>query len=161
MKRPSVHQNRVDAIIRPIRTITMILSLFASLTTIAIAHDSSLQPNPSKQLKSAERLVYKKQYKKAITTLKKVTKAQPRNADAWNLLGFASRNINQLEAASRAYENALNVNPEHKGALEYQGQLFIFLKDFDAANENLRKLETLCPAGCEELDYLQQALAKT
>ena len=42
------------------------------------------------------------------------------------------------------YNKALALNPMHKGALEYQGELFVELGQLDKAKENLAKLNHLC-----------------
>ena len=160
MNTVSTHSKRIGAIIRVMRIAVLVLPLSVLLPPTAYADFGPSEPDATAQMKSAERLVYKKKYSKAIKTLKNVTQSQPDNADAWNLLGFASRKTDQLGLARQAYEKALTANPDHKGALEYQGELFIRLGDIDAAKANLKKLETLCPSGCEELTLLAQALSQ-
>ena len=54
-----------------------------------------------------------------------LTKADAKNADAWNLLGFTYRKLGQLDDSDAAYLTVLSINPDHLGALEYQGELFI------------------------------------
>lgn len=110
------------------------------------------------ELAAAKRLIDKKRYSVAIGKLQKLIDTDENNADAWNLLGYAARNNGQLKQSATAYSNALSIDPAHKGALEYQGELLIATGDIEAAQENLRKLAELCPAGCEEHDDLQTAL---
>ena len=108
----------------------------------------------------AARLIKKEQYRKAISQLRKAVGKDKKNADAWNLLGFASRKAGDLETSADAYAKALALEPEHKGALEYQGELFITQGAIGKARENLDKLIALCPGGCDERSKLEQALAK-
>lgn len=82
----------------------------------------------------------------------------PNDADAHNLLGFALRNSGELAAAERAYVRALELDPDHLGALEYQGELFVILGEIDAAEANLARLALLCDA-CEEHEDLAEAIA--
>ena len=112
------------------------------------------------RVSKAGKLIKKERYKKAITQLRKALKKDADNADAWNLLGFASRKTGELDASAEAYGKALALDPEHKGALEYQGELFITQGNIDQAKANLAKLTELCPKGCDERSKLEQALAQ-
>jgi len=147
----------IAGIIRCIQGFVALTVITLSTGSMAYANGGAA-PSASQALKSAERLVYKENYALAIEKLETVTSAEPNNADAWNLLGFALRKSDQLEDAAAAYLQALSIDPEHKGALEYQGELFIRLGDSESAAQNLSKLQTLCPTGCEELELLQKAL---
>lgn len=112
------------------------------------------------QLAEARSLLEKEKYKAAIQALNAVTQQDYRNADAWNLLGFSHRKLGNMKRSAKYYKKALKLNPEHKGALEYQGELFISLNKLDQAKENLRLLDALCPDGCEQLTDLTEAIAK-
>ena len=79
--------------------------------------------------------------------------------DRQNLLGFTSRKAGAYAAASVHYESALDINPKHLGALEYQGELFIALGDFEKAELNVKKLKKICWIGCKERKMLVDALA--
>jgi Tfp pilus assembly protein PilF len=96
-------------------------------------------------------------YAAALPMLVAITKADPGNADAWNLLGFSYRKVSQLDASNAAYLKVLKINPNHLGALEYQGELFIAQGKIKAAQANFNKLQGLCGA-CEEAEDLEKAL---
>ena len=96
---------------------------------------------------------------KAIADLKLIVKADPKSADAFNLLGFSYRNHGDLKAADAAYERALNINPNHTGALSYQGVLYVKLGKLDEAKANLVKIEKLCGnTTCAEYVELSKAI---
>ena len=76
------------------------------------------------------------------------------------MLGFSYRKSGNLDEAAKHYDKALGLDPKHKGALEYQGELFLMLGDKGAAEENLEKLDKICWLGCEELDELRTAIRK-
>lgn len=158
-------QNPLAAMILAIQRVVVVFAFAVACTvsfsTAALAAGGSSEPDFSQKLKTAERLIYKENYAAAIKQLKEITKAEPDNADAWNFLGFAYRKSDNLEQASLSYEKALTAEPEHKGALEYQGELFIRLGDQDAAQRNLETLKQLCPSGCEEFDLLQEAMSQS
>lgn len=105
----------------------------------------------------AKALIGAGKYDEARVILAAVTKAEPGNADAWNLLGFSSRKSGDLKAAGKAYNKALKLNPNHLGALEYQGEMYIQLGQGDKAKANLEKLKAACGT-CEEMQDLEKAL---
>jgi tetratricopeptide (TPR) repeat protein len=43
------------------------------------------------------------------------------------ILGFSFRKMGNLDKAAFYYEKALTISPKHKGALEYQGEMFLTL----------------------------------
>lgn len=94
----------------------------------------------------------------AIVDLKKLTDTHD-HADVFNLLGFSMRKTGDMKGAALYYAKALDFDPEHKGALEYQGEMFVQLGQMDKAKANLVKLVKLCPTGCEEREDLEKAIA--
>ena len=97
-------------------------------------------------------------YHEAIPLLKLADSKKPKDADINNLLGFSHRKTGDLEKAGAYYRKALKIDGKHKGALEYQGELFLMLGNKAAAEDNLRKLDKICWLGCSELDDLQTAI---
>ncbi len=75
------------------------------------------------------------------------------------MLGFSFRKTKDFSRAERNYKRALRLDPEHKGALEYMGELYLETKRREKAEELLARLEKLCPGGCEELEDLRAAFA--
>lgn len=94
----------------------------------------------------------------AANLLQPITQAQPRNADALNLMGYVLRRSGNLSQAASYYQAALAANPNHLGALEYQGELFVMQGNAAAAQANLAKLQSLCGT-CEEERDLAAAIA--
>jgi Flp pilus assembly protein TadD len=99
-----------------------------------------------------------KDYKGAIKSLNNLVDFGIVDADVFNLLAFSLRKDGNLEQAGVYYRRALGMNPNHKGALEYQGELFLQLGDRAGAERNLARLRGLCPSGCEELEDLEEAI---
>ena len=83
-------------------------------------------------------------------------------ADRLNLLGFTARKSGRLDVAGKYYDAALKLHPEHIGALEYQGELFLQLGKIEKAKTNLTKLEKICWKQCsaesELRTFIQRAL---
>jgi Flp pilus assembly protein TadD len=90
----------------------------------------------------------------AITDLKKIAETTT-HADVYSLLGFALRNAGNIDEAKVFYAKALDFDPDHKGAHEYLGELYLKINDMPKATEQLVILEKLCTKGCEELDDLR------
>ncbi len=109
--------------------------------------------------KSAVAKVKQARYASAIEDLKKALKQNSKNADFWSLYGFAARKAGSSELAEKAYARALELNPDHLGALEYSGELYIETKRIEEARKRLERLVLLCPQGCRERTLLEQALA--
>lgn len=98
-------------------------------------------------------------YDEGIEAMKKVVAADAKNADAYNQLGFAYRKKGDVKSAGMYYDTALQINAMHKGALEYQGELFLKMNKTEDALKNRARLQALCPTGCAELKELDRAIA--
>jgi tetratricopeptide (TPR) repeat protein len=106
----------------------------------------------------AKALVDAGEYTAALPKLLTVTQAEPENADAWNLLGFTHRMLGQTDESAQAYLVVLKINPDHLGALEYQGELFLQTGKPEEAKANLAHIEALC-GSCEQAEDLEKAIA--
>jgi tetratricopeptide (TPR) repeat protein len=139
-----------------------IFSLFISLFLImqpAMAADTSDSNSPP-DLETAKTLIAKKDWPAAITSLEKFVKANPNNADGFNLLGFSLRNSKRYPEAIFNYKEALRIDPNHRGAHEYLGQTYVQTKQLDKAKELLASLEKICGVQCEEYLDLKKAIDK-
>ena len=103
-------------------------------------------------------LIKAKDYKGALAEMMPLLQ-KVQHADLYNLIGFASRKSGDMKQAATFYAKALDFDAEHKGALEYQGEMFVELGQLDKAKANLVKLVKLCPQGCEEREDLEKAIA--
>ena len=99
-------------------------------------------------------------FKQALADLKIIDSEFKNNADVNNLLGYSSRKLKQYKPAATYYEKALKINPNHIGALEYQGELFVLTNKVSAAKKNLAKLEKICGLKCGEYLDLKKAIGK-
>ena len=109
-------------------------------------------------LNMVQSLVYGKKYKKAEKRLISLEVKFPQNADIQNYLGFVSRKMDKLGKSDAYYKKALQIDPMHKGALEYQGELFLQYKNVEKAKANLKLLERICGVNCEEYKDLKKAI---
>ena len=136
-------------------------TIFVSLPAVAAGGgDYSSTASKSAAYNEAVALIKAENYLDAITKLKKAKQSAKDDADIQNLLGFSYRKLGNLDEAATHYNKALDLDPKHKGALEYQGELFLMLGDKAAAEDNLEKLDKICWLGCDELDELRAAIEK-
>lgn len=57
--------------------------------------------------------------------------ANPGMKEAWNLIGYTSRQLGEYEASLAAYEKALALVPDYPEAIEYRAELFLLTGKFD------------------------------
>jgi len=103
-------------------------------------------------------LIQQKQFAAAIVPLKKAIAAQPGNADYLTELAYASRKAGDRDASFAYYEAALKADPDHIGAMNYLGMLYIETDRPHKAAELLEKIDEECFFTCDEYTTLKAAL---
>jgi Flp pilus assembly protein TadD len=98
-------------------------------------------------------------YKGGAQLLLQVVQKEPKNADAYNLLGFATRKSGDANGALQYYNQALGIDPKHLGAHEYIGEAYLMLGRVQEAEQELARLDSLCVFGCTEQKTLKAAIA--
>jgi len=143
------------------RKLRSTLIAFALLTgvaaTPALAVDNMMSSD-APDLAAVRAKIKAKDWNAAIKDLNGMIDTGVQHADVYNLLGFSLRNSGDMKGAQTYYAKALDYDPEHKGELEYQGEMFVKLGQLDKAQVNLAKLVKLCPQGCEEREDLEEAI---
>jgi len=132
-----------------------VLGAAAIVPAVQAANNAPSTPVPDLTTVRAE--IKAKKYDAALTELKVLVVSYP-TADVYSLLGHALWKTGDPTQGMTYYNKALALDPSHKGALEYQGELFVELGQIDKAKENLKKLGHLCWFGCEEEDDLKEAI---
>lgn len=142
----------------------VLATVLAPAVMAAGSPSTSSRPAPTRQAAQPSdfelgvKAVQARDFERALPLFEKVTRAEPRNADAWNYLGFSQRQLRHFDQSLAAYQKALALNPNHRGAIEYLGELYLDLGEPDKAREQLAKLQSLCPKGCSEFDDLSKAV---
>ncbi len=111
-------------------------------------------------LNSIEKLLYSQQFNEALIQVRLLDNKYPDNADINNYYGFIYRKMGEYGKSGQFYKKALQLDPRHKGALEYQGELFIKTNKTDMAEKNLALLKSICGTSCTEYKKLEKALKK-
>jgi len=137
----------------------LVLSLLLSVasTTGALAVDN-ITTKDAPDLTAVRAKIDAKDFKGAVAELQTML-VKYQHADVYNLLGFSLRKSGDPKQALTFYRKALDFDPQHKGALEYLGELYVETGQIDKAKENVVLLKKLCPDGCKELTELEQSIA--
>ena len=135
-----------------------ILGLIVLVTFSVLLHAAKYDKkvDPSELYEKATNHLKNAEYRKASRVLSKYTKSKPKDADGWTLYAFTQRKLKNYKKAEVNYEKALELDPENKIALEYQGELFVETQRLGLAQVNLNKLKELCPTSCDELEQLRK-----
>ena len=97
--------------------------LMLSMGSIAHGVDTSATRERAPDLTTIRTQLKAKAYIPARDTLLELADTHD-DADVFNLLGFALRKSGDYGKALTYYQKALDLDPEHKGAHEYLGELY-------------------------------------
>ncbi len=107
----------------------------------------------------AKALIEARNYSAAMPLLQQVVAKDARNADAYNLMGYATRKSGDPNGSLQYYNQALAIDPKHIGAHEYVGEAYLMLDRLPEAEQHLARLDSLCVFGCTEYRMLKSAIA--
>ncbi len=143
------------------RSASRLLAFSAStFTAQAQAADTTPSaPAAADPLASARALIAENKWVAAIEELKRV--GDSGSADWNNLMGYSHRKAKTPDyaAAERYYDAALRIDPQHRGALEYSGELYLMTGDLARAEQRLAALDKACFLPCSEYTDLKKAIA--
>ena len=80
-----------------------------------------------------------KDFAGALKDLNKISDTV-QHADVYNLIGFTSRKTGDYKNAATFYSKALDFDANHKGALEYQGEMYVELGQVDKAKADRKSV---------------------
>lgn len=132
--------------------------------TLAATVSFAADEGPAVSAKAADPLgpareqIAAKKWVAAIDELKKVNATG--SADWNNLMGYSYRKAKtpDYDAAERYYNEALRIDPKHRGALEYSGELYLMKGDLGKAEERLTTLDKVCTFSCAEYRDLKKSV---
>lgn len=151
----------------PIFFVVAVLVGLLGLAPAALAVGGTAAPSASlrnstpeeRQMMRAEALIRVQDFETAIVVLEDILRREPRSADALNWLGFSHRKLGRFDEALAHYEKALAIDPRHRGANEYLGELYLQMGQPEKAELRLAVLAEACGPGCEEYAELKDAIA--
>jgi cytochrome c-type biogenesis protein CcmH/NrfG len=149
------------------KTLQSIMASTALLVSLGLA--PALVPAPAfavdnmeltdaPDLSSVRAKIKANDYAAALAKLRDLAE-DTQQADVYNLLGFTLRKTGDFKTSLTYYTKALELQPDHKAAREYLGELYVETGNMAKAKEQLAILAKLCPGGCEEREDLQKAIS--
>jgi tetratricopeptide (TPR) repeat protein len=137
---------------------TLIVLLVVSVSSGQVASANGGGGGRTSELEPFTDLIEREKYQQAIDKLDKALVKAPDNPDLLNLVAYSHRKLEHYEIALNYYQKALQIDPDHLGANEYLGELYLHLGDLDKALERLAVLDSECFFGCDEFDDLEDAI---
>jgi tetratricopeptide (TPR) repeat protein len=131
---------------------------FSAVTAFPALAVDNIQSTDAPDLTSVRARIDAKDYAGALAELRGLAEDN-QQADVYNLMGFTLRKTGDYRTSLTYYTKALELQPDHKGAREYLGELYVDTGEMAKAEEQVASLKQLCPSGCEELQDLQKAIA--
>ena len=103
----------------------------------------------------------RKDWPAAQAILKEAVARAPGNADYHNMYAYTVRKgpNPDLSLVFKHYNQALALDPKHKGAHEYIGEAYLMVKNVAKAKEHLAQLDKICFLPCAEYTELKNAIA--
>jgi Flp pilus assembly protein TadD len=151
----------MNAMVKTLKASVVLAGLVLSGTLFAAGSETA--PSEARRLPelvAGKAAIEAKDWKKAIDDLSRAAAKEPENADIQNFLGYANRKSGNLEAAFKHYNEALKLDPKHRGAHEYIGEAYLMQGNLAKAEEHLAALDKLCLFSCEEYRDLKNSIAE-
>jgi Flp pilus assembly protein TadD len=134
------------------------LGLAPVLTSAPAFAVDNMESTDAPDLSSVRAKIKANDYAGALAELRDLAE-DTQQADVYNLLGFTLRKTGDFKTSLTYYTKALELQPDHKAAREYLGELYVETGNVEKAKEQLAILAKLCPGGCEEREDLQKAIS--
>ena len=114
----------------------------------------------SKEYKAGVAAIKAKNWQGGIDWMTKAVAVTPKDADAYNWLGYSHRKLGHYPEALENYKKALELDPDHRGVREYLGEAYLEMNQLDEAKKQLAALDKLCFLPCEQYSELKEAVEK-
>jgi tetratricopeptide (TPR) repeat protein len=150
--RPASEGGEGETFVRSVlgmRRLALLLPLLAAAPAAAVLPEPPGDP----QVAEGVRMLEGGRYELGLPLLEAALARLPGDPDILVYIAFAHRRAGRTDPAMEAYAQALSRDPNHPGALAYQGALFLELGRRAEAEANLARLRASC-AGCPETDTL-------
>jgi hypothetical protein len=139
-----------------------ILTLLASAAFAAATNDAPTPAAPKDPvLEKVSAATARQDWAGAQATLKEALARDARNAEYHSLYAYSIRKgpNPDMSLVFQHYNEALAIDPKHRGAHEYLGEAYLMVGNLPKAKEELATLDKLCFFSCEEYTLLKKAVA--
>jgi len=145
------------------RWIILAFSLVSASAYAAGSPDPAPVPEKKKDsvLEGYQQASARQDWNAAAAALRGGIAADPANAEYHNLYAYSLRKgpNPDMSAVFKHYNEALRLDPKHKGAHEYIGEAYLMVGNVAKAKEHLSMLDKLCFFSCTEFSDLKKAIA--
>ena len=102
-----------------------------------------------------------KDWKGAAAAMQAALSKDPNNPDYHSLYAYSLRKggTQDMDLVFKHYNEALRLDPKHRGAHEYLGEAYLMVGNVAKAKEELSALDKLCFFGCSEYNELKSSIA--
>ena len=140
---------------------SILAGVLAGGSVFAAADSAPAEPKDP-VLEKVSAATARKDWAAAQAALAPALAANPQNASYHNLYAYAIRKgaNPDMSLVFKHYNEALRIDPKHKGAHEYIGEAYLMIGNVAKAKEHLAQLEKICGKGCEEYQDLAKAIAE-
>ena len=97
----------------------------------------------------------------AQATMKDALARDPNSADYHNMYAYTLRKgpNPDMGLVFKHYNEALRIEPKHRGANEYLGEAYLMVGNLPKAKEQLAALDKICVLSCREYTELKSSIA--
>ena len=140
---------------------TILAGVLASGSVFAAADSAPAEPKDP-VLEKVSAATARKDWEAAQAALVPALAANPQNASYHNLYAYSIRKgaNPDMSLVFKHYNEALRIDPKHKGAHEYIGEAYLMIGNVAKAKEHLAQLDKLCFFTCSEFNDLKKAIAE-
>lgn len=144
------------------RYVSAMVALLAA-AQVAFAADTSPAPRANDPyLERFDAAKGRQDWAAAAAVMKEAVAAKADNADYHNLYAYALRKggTREMDQVFMHYNEALRLDPKHRGAHEYLGEAYLMVGNVAKAKDELAALDKLCFFGCSEYNDLKAAISR-
>ena len=142
---------------------SIVIFLFFSKVVLANMQDPTPTTNDNSDIlmdkKSIHKIIDAGEYEKARSNLKIFIENNSSDYEAYNLLGYVERQLQNYELAINFYKKALSIDSNFTGAHHYIAITYLEMDNLSSAKYHLDKLDLICLFGCEDFYDLKNKIA--
>jgi tetratricopeptide (TPR) repeat protein len=144
------------------KSTTLVFAALLLAPAAALAADSQPAVRTDPVLEQVGKATASQDWPTAQALLKDAIARNPGNADYHNLYAYSVRKgaNPDMSLVFQHYNEALRLDPRHRGAHEYIGEAYLQVGNVAKAKEHLSSLNKICFFPCTEFTDLKKAISE-
>jgi tetratricopeptide (TPR) repeat protein len=141
---------------------TLMLALAIACGPVLAAGDPVTTETKDPVLENVGAATKRQDWTGAAGILKDALASDPNNANYHNLYAYSLRKSANpdMNLVFKHYNEALRIDPKHRGAHEYIGEAYLMVGNIAKAKEHLGTLDKLCFFPCVEYTDLKKSISE-